>query len=79
MTQRAKEIKIFYDFAERCDDDYALMVKTLKLFIARKPSRILQMLEATVIDEYVETMSMITEDNIRTAKMQLINETGTLF
>ena len=79
MNQRSKDIKVYYDFAERCDDDYALMVKTLKLFVKRKPSQIKQMLEMTIITDYVDIMKKVTEENITTAKLQLINEAKLLF
>lgn len=69
MTERSKDLSIYYNFSDRCDDSMELMTKVLKQhFTKKKPSRILYQLEYTIINEYIETMKTITDDEINIAR-----------
>ena len=80
MTERSRELSIYYTFADRCDDSFEIMTRVLKKhFACKKPSRIKYQLEYSIVSEYVEIMQCISDDEIQTARNQIANENGSLF
>ena len=73
-----KDLTLYYDFAERCGDDYDIMAKVIKLHVREKPCIIKAHLEMTNITNYVNAMRKATMEEIYSASLEVMNERRSL-
>lgn len=72
----------YYEFAEKCDDDYAVMAKTIKLAGSkRRPNKIIKNLEMLGVDseykEYYEILiAKVTDEMVCRARWFIQRERG---
>lgn len=76
--KRAKELDTFYDFAYKCDDDYDIMAKVVKMHVKEKYCIIKAHLELTNITNYLNAMRKASSNDIDTARLEVMNERRSL-
>ncbi|MCW8932206.1 MAG: hypothetical protein OQL19_18475 [Gammaproteobacteria bacterium] len=80
MTQSQRTVIIYYDFAERCQDDYDIMTKAIKLCGCRKRPNIIKSQledfdsEKSYSEEYINLISRINDIIIDKAKWAVQKE-----
>ena len=67
LNTRFNDLDIFYDFAERCNDDYEVMAQILSKDSEKSPSHIKFNLEKLTVRNYIEAMKQITDKEIQKA------------
>lgn len=78
MTQSQRFINIYYDFSERCGDDFEIMTRVFKFCGCKKRPNVIQSqleeidAEKSFCDEYLQMMSDISDDLINRAKSSVI-------
>ena len=63
----SKDLDIFYDFAEKCEDDFEVMAQILSKYSEKSPSNIKFNLEKLTVRNYIEAMKQITKKDIEKA------------
>ena len=82
MTQWQRFIKVFYDFSERCEDDYDIMVRALKIAgMDRRPNIIRKNIEEieegkAFCDSYLKFFKLVDHDTVVKAKRFIQLENG---
>ncbi len=74
MTQCQRFIEVYYNFSERCNDDFTIMVRVFKLCGCKKRPNVIQKqledidAEKSYCDEYYDMINKIGDDVINRAK-----------
>ena len=76
---RFKDLDIFYDFADRCEDDYEIMSVVISKYTKLCLFRIKYSLEYTRISKFLKIMKTATDDEIEEATKTVLNERANLF
>jgi len=82
MTQSQRFIEVYYNFSERCGDDFDIMTKAFKLCGCRKKPNVIRKqledidAEKSFCEEYVGMINKIEDTLIERAKWSVQKERG---
>ena len=79
QNARFKDLDIFYDFAERCNDDYDIMSQVISKHIRKSEAKIKQSLEYTRINKFLDIMKCCSSQEIDAARLEIKNKKIKLF